>query len=594
MILEYLQVKSAYQSKAVPNRDEITFLTKITGIPQLWMWKEESPVPQQVTFLPDRVVDAWHSPSGQMTIVGMDCKGDERQQLYLLQEKGKEATLLTDSPAHFHYFGGWSPCETKIAWSSNRRHPGSFDVFVQSLLSTEVETVYHNDGRCDPVCWHPDGDKLILSVQKTNLDNSLLLLDLATGRAEKLAACARAGSFSSLVLTKDGLGGYVVTDRDTNTKALCRFTFANDQLERIAHVAQWDIDEAKLSQDEKRIAYTVNEGGISALFLHDLNTGASLRAEDLPKGVISSLSWLNDEQVIFTLKSPTLPGDIWRYNISTQKAERLTQIGRAEQIESTWIEPQLHTFTSFDGLTVPYFMYAKNPSAKSPVVVYVHGGPESQIRAEYHPVFQYLANQGFIVVAPNVRGSTGYGREYVRLDDGRKRLDAVADLAWLVKDLSRMETVDPAAIGIMGRSYGGFMVLAALTQYPDLWAAGVDIVGISHFRTFLENTGAWRRKLREAEYGTLQDDSDFFEEIAPLNLSHRIKAPLLVFHGRNDTRVPVSEAQQLVSDMKQRGQEVELIIFEDEGHFTEKLENHIALNTKIARFFSERLAAAGR
>ncbi|WP_157261878.1 S9 family peptidase, partial [Paenibacillus sp. A3] len=199
--------------------------------------------------------------------------------------------------------------------------------------------------------------------------------------------------------------------------------------------------------------------------------------------------------------------------------------------------------------------------------------------------------QGFNVVTPNVRGSMGYGKTYLNLDNARKRMDAVADLAWMVKDLSRFATVDTGKIGIMGRSYGGFMVLAALTHYPDLWAAGVDIVGISHFRTFLENTGEWRRALREAEYGTLADDSDFFEEIAPLNHSQNIKVPLLIFHGRNDTRVPVSEAEQLYADMRARGQEAKLVIFEDEGHQTEKMENHIAMNTEIVRFFRKYLEA---
>jgi dipeptidyl aminopeptidase/acylaminoacyl peptidase len=248
----------------------------------------------------------------------------------------------------------------------------------------------------------------------------------------------------------------------------------------------------------------------------------------------------------------------------------------------------LRSFVSFDGLEVPYFYYGQEKK-KSPAVVYVHGGPESQAKYEFNAVVQYLAGQGFAVFVPNVRGSAGYGNEYMNLDNGRKRMDSVADLAWLVKDIARIDAVDSEKIGIIGRSYGGFMVLAAMTHYPDLWAAGVDIVGISHFRTFLENTGLWRRKLREIEYGTLADDSDFFEEIAPLNLSHNIKAPLLIFHGRNDTRVPVSESEQMYTDMRARGQEAELIVFDDEGHKTEKIENHILMNEKVAQFFRQHL-----
>src|SRR5699024_1704883 len=251
--------------------------------------------------------------------------------------------------------------------------------------------------------------------------------------------------------------------------------------------------------------------------------------------------------------------------------------------------PTIHTFLSFDGLEVPYFYYEKDDGRDKPAVVWVHGGPESQIRAEYNPVIQYLVEQGFSVAAPNVRGSRGYGRTYIQLDDVRKRMDSVIDLAWLYKDLVNSHGVDEKRVGIMGRSYGGFMVLASLTHYPDLWAAGVNIVGISHFKTFLENTGPWRRRLREFEYGSLKYDIDFFEDIAPLNHSHKIKAPLLVFHGKNDTRITVSEAEQLVQDMKERNQDVDITIFPDEGHQTVRLKNHITMNSEIVEFMKEHL-----
>ncbi|WP_103106217.1 S9 family peptidase [Brevibacillus reuszeri] len=589
MIMDYLQVKSAYQLKVVPKKRELTFLSKLTGIAQLYRWNEEGLTAEQITSLPDRVVEVDHSPCGTKTIVGMDCKGDERQQFFLLTENGTNVKPLTEAPAYFHYFGGWSPCSQKIAWSSNRRHPRCFDIFVQDVETGEYEEVFRYDGRCDPVGWLPDGTGLIFSVQETNIDNSLYLLHLQTKAAQKLPICTHNARYHSLQLTKDGKQGYLVTDRDENTMALCRFSLDNADLQPLVHVPKWDIEEVKLSADEKTLAFSINEGGRSTLSLLQVDDKQWQKIENVPQGVITSLSWITEDQLGFVLKSPTLPGDVWTYTISTNTSKQVTTIGRSEAIEATLIEPELRSFASFDGLEVPYFLYAKEQKENSPVVIYVHGGPESQIRAEYHPVFQYLANQGFTVVAPNVRGSMGYGREYVKLDDVRKRMDSVADLAWLVKDLSKLETVNSHAIGIMGRSYGGFMVLAALTHYPDLWAAGVDIVGISHFRTFLENTGEWRRKLREVEYGSLEHDSDFFEEIAPLNHSEKIKAPLLVFHGRNDTRVPVTEAEQLVADMQDRGQQVNLHIFEDEGHFTEKLDNHITLNQKITQFFMQQL-----
>lgn len=593
MILDYLQVKTAYHLGVIPKRKKITFVSKMTGTAQLWQWNEEDASAQQVTFLPDRVVEVHHSPCGTKSVVGMDCKGDERVQFFLLKEDGAVVEKLTDAPQYFHRFGGWSSCGQYIAWSSNRRHPGYFDMFTQNVETKEIQEVYRYDGSCHPVCWHPDGDRLFFSVATSNLDNELYVLDLQSKTAGKLPICTKSASYHSLQVSQDGTYGYVVTDRDTDTASLYRFSLEGANGECLVHFPKWDVEDFRLSADEQTIAFIVNEGGISALYRYSLEARTWEKAEGIPSGVIKHFSWLTDEQVAFDLISPTLPGDIWTYQFAAQKAEQVTHIGHSETITSTLVEPELRSFTSFDGLEVPYFFYAKGEKKKRPVVVYVHGGPESQIRAEYHPVFQYLANQGFIVVAPNVRGSSGYGRSYVTLDDRRKRMDAVADLAWLAKHLATLDEVDPQAIGIMGRSYGGFMVLAALTHYPDLWAAGVDIVGIAHFRTFLQNTGEWRRKLREAEYGSLEEDSDFFEEIAPINHVEKITAPLLVFHGRNDTRVPVSEAEQLVAEMRRRGQQVDLHIFEDEGHFTEKVSNHITMNQKIVQFLLEHLGAPG-
>ena len=349
------------------------------------------------------------------------------------------------------------------------------------------------------------------------------------------------------------------------------------------------MEEIALSPDGESLSFTLNEGGMTRLGVYYPSLKNYELIDSLPKGVIGSLSWLSNESFLFTLKTPTNPGDIWKYDLTTKQVERLTFIGQSKSVGTYWIEPELHSYSSFDGLEIPYFFYNKDKDGQKPAVIYVHGGPEGQSKAEYNPVLQYLVYKGFAVAVPNIRGSNGYGRKYLKLDDADKRLDAVADLASLAKDLTESHQVLPDKIGIMGRSYGGFMVLSALTHYPDLWAAGVDIVGMSNLKTFLTNTGEWRRYLRECEYGSLEKYSDYFDETAPMNLTHKITAPLLVFHGRNDTRVPVSEAEQLVADLEKLNREVELVIFEDEGHQTEKIENHIAMHTKTVEFFDHHL-----
>ena len=586
-LFTYLNVTGAAQPNAIPGQQAFTFLSKKTGIPQVWKWSAETAQIEQVTDLRDRVLSVYHSPSGAKAVIGMDHHGNEKQQFYLLDSQEGTVSELVVSPEHFHHFGGWSPDETQIAYSSNRRHPGYFDVFTLTIEDQKETAVFQTEGNCTPVCWTKDGLSLILMMPDTNIDQSYYVLDLTTAKTVKLNEENMLARHQSLQLLKEGNGGFFVSDKGRDTLAIHQFSLnAPGNSKEILNAENWDIEEIKLSPDQSKLAYSVNEGGISRLGVLTLEDEKSYTIEEIPQGVFDSLSWLNEEELLVGVKSPVYPGDIWKVSLDSKQAERLTFVGEEKEVEHLWMQPELCKFSSFDGLEVPYFLYGKKEHSQ-PVVIYVHGGPEHQIRAEFNPVIQFLAANGFAVVAPNVRGSMGYGRNYVKLDDVRKRMDSVADLKELAEDLVANHGIDRGRIGIMGRSYGGFMVLAALTHYPDVWAAGVDIVGISHFKSFLENTGSWRRAMREFEYGSLKDDVDFFEEIAPLNYTANITAPLLVFHGRNDTRVPVSEAEQLTADLKEQKKQVQLVIFEDEGHQTEKMENHIKMNTMIVEFMQK-------
>lgn len=585
----YLNATGALQPKSLPQEQGVVFLSKKSGLPQVWKWDPDVQEIQQLTDLNDRVMEIHPSPEGKSAVITMDHHGNEKQQLHLLDLETLEVKPLIVSDEHFHIFGGWSPDGQKIAFSSNRRSPGEFTVYVKNLDDSIEEKVFEAEGNCTPVSWTKNGKALILSVPDTNIDQSYYVLDLDSGSTAKIGNSSGYARHQSIQLLEDGSGGFVVSDYGRNTMSIQSFQFQSPgELFEVHYVDNWDIDGIRISPDNSKLAYTINEGGISRLGIYEIVSGNSSLIEDMPSGVFDSLSWSSNEALIIGVKSPIIPGDVWKVSVNDKEAERLTFVGQEKEIEEHWVVPELHSFPSFDGLKVPYFLYGKKEHSQ-PVVIYVHGGPEYQIRAEFNPVIQFLAANGFAVAAPNVRGSMGYGREYVQLDDVRKRMDSVADLNSLAKDLVASHGMDKARIGIMGRSYGGFMVLAALTHYPDVWAAGVDIVGISHFKSFLENTGEWRRSLRELEYGSLKDDTDFFEEIAPLNHTEKITAPLLVFHGRNDTRVPVTEAEQLTADLERQSKPVELIIFEDEGHQTEKMENHISMNTMIMEFMQKHL-----
>jgi dipeptidyl aminopeptidase/acylaminoacyl peptidase len=292
--------------------------------------------------------------------------------------------------------------------------------------------------------------------------------------------------------------------------------------------------------------------------------------------------------VAFTFAPPDDAIDIWIWEVAGGALWRATASARGALPDSAFVAPQLMHYPTFDGRQIPAYLFLPRgvTPKRLPAVIHVHGGPEGQARPHFDAGWQYLAAIGYAVVVPNVRGSTGYGYEYQSLDDVRLRMDSVADLAALVRWLDEKGIADPRRIAVMGGSYGGFMVLSALTTYPDLWAAGVDIVGVANFVTFLRNTGPWRRKLREPEYGSLENDQEFLESISPINHVDNITAALFVVHGANDPRVPVGEAEQIVSALRARNVPVEYLRFEDEGHGLQKRANQVVAYPAIARFLN--------
>jgi dipeptidyl aminopeptidase/acylaminoacyl peptidase len=285
----------------------------------------------------------------------------------------------------------------------------------------------------------------------------------------------------------------------------------------------------------------------------------------------------------------------WVWDVAAGTAQPvsagLAAPGAADPPAEAFTMPELVRYPTFDGRQIPawYFRPSGQPGKRLPVVVYVHGGPEGQPQALFYPVLQFLAHRGYGVLAPNVRGSSGYGKAYLNLDNVEKRMDSVADLDAAVAWLHTRPEVDPARVAVYGGSYGGFMVLAAITHYPERWAAAVDFVGIANFVTFLEKTGPYRRALREAEYGSLARDRALLERISPIHSVHRIQAPLLVVHGANDPRVPLGEAEQIVAALRQRSVPVELLVYSDEGHGLVKLANKLDAYPKMADFLDRYL-----
>jgi dipeptidyl aminopeptidase/acylaminoacyl peptidase len=332
---------------------------------------------------------------------------------------------------------------------------------------------------------------------------------------------------------------------------------------------------------------TVNRDGRSETHVFDPGTGEDRALISGPRGVVDAASWFPDGSGFAYELNSVDAHEVYFRSIVTGKERRLTRSPRAAPASIP--EPGLGRYAAEDGLSVPYWEYRPSGRAPRGTIVAVHGGPEGQARPVFDPLRGFLLSEGWRVVAPNVRGSTGYGRTYVHLDDVRRRMDSVRDLRDLARHLFATGRAAPGRLGLYGGSYGGFMVLAAASTYPELWAAAVDIVGIANFVTFLENTGPWRRALREAEYGSLERDREFLESISPVHRADRIRAPLLVLHGRNDPRVPVGEAEQIAETLRGLGRPVELRVFDNEGHGIVRRENRLEAGVRIARFFERYL-----
>lgn len=580
----YLKIRGAYGASWSPDGRRVAFLTDITGVPQVWEVPAGGGWPEQLTFYDERVAGIEYSPAEDKVLFSIDAGGNEKMQIFELG-RGEERDLTEDTDA-IHYSGGYSPDGARIAYTATRRNGTDFDVYTQSLEpGAEPEVVWEVSGYHTIAGWGPDGGALIVSRHHSNLNNDLYYLDLETLEARLLTPHEGDARFSSVNATPNGESLYLATDRDGDFLRLARLDLSTLEIEYLTP-DDWDVEGVELSKNGSYLAATRNVEGYSNFMLLN-GRGRRMPAPEMPSGIVGGFAFSPDsKRLAFTLVAPDRNPDIWTVGLPDGEPRRITRSSTAGIPLSTFRRPKIIRYPSFDGREIPaVFHEPENDGA--PVVINVHGGPESQSRPGFAPVTQYLINRGYAVFAPNVRGSTGYGKAYTHLDDVQLRPDSVKDLAHAAYWLREK---GHERIAVMGGSYGGFMVLAALTEYPDLWSAGVDIAGIANFVTFLENTGSYRRSLREPEYGSLENDREFLESISPIHKADQIKAPLMVIHGKNDPRVPVGEADQIAEKVRSTGGTVEYLLYEDEGHGLAKLKNRLDAYPKIADFLDQYLS----
>lgn len=595
----FLNVRSATLAGLSPDGKTVAFTTNTSGSAQIWTVPAAGGWPEQITFFSDRVSSVDWSPRGDWIAFSKDAGGDENFQLYLVSPDGSDLVALTNDPSVRHNVGGWSRDGRRIAFSTNERDKKFFDVYVLDVDTREKRRIVRMDAQLSAGPISNDGKKLLVSRQNRSLDNDLLLADL-TGAGEATVAPALLTQHEGIAAhrpigwSRDDGSIWLVSDVGREFLALGRLDVASKRISWIKE-PRWDVTSGSISFDRSRIAFVTNEDGYDTLTVLDTSTLKPLPGPKAPPGQVSALRFSQDGRALaVSLGSPTRSGDVWLGDLASGSLTRVTRSSTAGILPSSFVEPELAHYKSFDGLQISAFFYHNLPKraprdAGLPCIVMPHGGPESQTTARFSTTVQYLASRGYAVWAPNVRGSTGYGKTFTHLDDVRKREDSVKDLIAGVEFLKRGGVVDPSRIAVMGGSYGGYMTLAAITLYPDLWAAAVDSYGIANFKTFFKKTASYRADLRASEYGDPEKDSEFLDAISPIHKVDRIRAPLLVLQGANDPRVPQAEAEQIVAAVKAKGGIVEYVLFPDEGHGWTKLTNQIKALRQISHFLDRHL-----
>ncbi|HEY8562210.1 MAG TPA: S9 family peptidase [Pyrinomonadaceae bacterium] len=627
-IQQYLSIRSAGSPALAPDGKRLFYLTNVTGTSQIWMIDLPAGAPKQITNYEDNVSFVRFSPRGDALVFGKARGGDENTQLFWMKADGTGIKELTNSPKIRHNFGDWSNDGGKIYYASNKRSAQFFDVYAMDVASGKEELLYQFDGNNSFADASPAGDKIVVSRSGTelSLDNNLYLVDVKTKKETLLTPHTGASEFGDARFLPDGDSLVFTSNDEREFSVLTQIdNLRNPKMPyffTIRPEPTWDTEGIAFPETGNRFAYTLNREGFSELHLRKYEVNGKplithILADDetvkLPaEGIVGGLNFSRDGKLLaFSFNSSKYNSDIWLYDTEKKSLTQITKSDRAGITQESFVEPQLIKYKTFDGREIPAWYYRpqtsgandklpkgttfSNVSAKRtnrdlkiyPVIVSVHGGPEGQERPGFNPLYQYYLSRGYAVLATNVRGSTGYGKTFTHLDDVRKREDSVKDLAYAVEWLKTSGGADAKRIAVMGGSYGGYMTLAAITLYPDLWAAAVNTVGIVNWETFLKNTSGYRRRQREVEYGMLDKDLDFLRQISPIAKIDRIKTPLFVIHGKNDPRVPYTEAEQVVKALKDRNATVEYKLFDDEGHGISKLKNRLELYPLVAEFLDK-------
>ena len=582
-VRRYTEFRAAGLSSWHPTRREMLIATRFGETNQIHLVKFPGGDRRQITFFPERAGGASYQPTtGDYFIFNRDVGGNEFFQLYRFDLKDGAVTLLTDGKSR-NTGGAWSNAGDRLIYSSTRRSGRDADQYIINPADPKTDRVLLqlDGGGWRVGDWSPDDKKALLFEFVSANESYLWIVDVASG--EKTLFTPKGGTtkiaYGSAAFSKDGRGIYATTDKDSEFQRLAYIDLGTKQHTYLTDHIKWDVDDFALSEDGHTIAFVTNEDGVARLHLLDTKTRKEKLVPNLPVGVIGGLEWhKNSHDLGFTMNSVRSPADVYSLDTRTGKLDRWTESETGGLNTSEFSEAELVRWKSFDDRMISGFLFMPPArfSGPRPVIINIHGGPEGQARPSFLGRTNYYLNElGVAFIYPNVRGSSGYGKTFLQLDNGFLREDTYKDIGALLDWIKTQPRLDASRVLVTGGSYGGHMAFAVATRYDDRIRATLPIVGISNLVSFLERTESYRRDLRRVEYGDERDPKmrEFMLRTAPLNNAKNITKPIFIVAGGNDPRVPVNEAEQMVKTVRQNGGPVWYLMAKDEGHGFVKKKN---------------------
>jgi len=598
---QYQNARAASLLDVMPDGSAALISTRFASTAQLHLVEQPMGARQQLTFGEEPIGTGKLSHDGRSVYYLRDVGGGEFFQVYRLDRKSGRSELLTDGKSR-HEGLLLSHDGKQIAWASTARNGKDHDIYAGPAADPrKVRRITEREGAWEAVDFSRDGKQLLVAQERAVDDSDLHVVDLATGEMKQITPKEGKGSVVDAAFAPDGKSVYVATDRYGDFDGIWRFDLARlgapPAATPFGKGQKWNVEKFALSPDGRTLAASINEDGWSRIYLASTNGGA-VQPLDLPRGIVAALDFPAQRSDVLFLAQQTArsPTDVWSIDLKTKKPVRWTKSEVGGLDTSAFVEAELVRYPGKGGISVPAFLYKPRTSGRVPVVILWHGGPEGQSRPTFDPGLQFLTNElGFAAIAPNVRGSTGYGKAYVAMDNGPKREEALTDIGATLDFIASRPDLDKDRVAVWGGSYGGYMVLASLAFYGERIRAGVDVVGISNLVSFLKNTQAYRQDLRRVEYGDERDPAvrAVQERISPLNSVDKIQSALFVVQGHNDPRVPQSESEQIVKAVRGKGKDCWYLLGVNEGHGFRKKENRDYYSAATMWFLEQELKPRG-